>query len=77
MKWRPIKTAIKDERVKDGLHVLLSFAGDPTWVCEGFYEEEKGGWWQANTHWTDYHDGQVYPTHWMHLPKPFQPRPAK
>ena len=64
--WQPIETA-----PKDGQHVLLACGQDPPdFVCEGYYEEDGDrGWFQANTHWTDAHDGSLWNvTHWMPLP---------
>jgi hypothetical protein len=67
-KWQPIETAPKAA----GVQVLL--AGDgyggTGYVVSGYYDEDRDGWWEANTHWTDAADGQVYPTHWMPLPAP-------
>jgi len=64
--WKPIETA-----PKDGQHVLLACAVDPpSWVCEGYYEEDRDAWYQANTHWTDTYNGQIYPSHWMPMPAP-------
>lgn len=69
--WRGMESA-----PKDGRHVLLACAVDPpSWICEGYYEEDGDrGWFQANTHWTDdwtdAYDGSVIPTHWMPLPPP-------
>jgi hypothetical protein len=61
--WKPIETA-----PKDGTSILLS---DGKWVGEGYYSEHSGGtWWEAGSHWTDAHDGQIYPTHWQPLPPP-------
>jgi hypothetical protein len=68
MKWQPIATA-----PKDGRHVLVSCNQDPpAFVSEAFYEADGDrGWYQANTHWTDAHDGSLRDvTHWMPLPKP-------
>lgn len=39
-------------------------------VSEARYHPSEDGWWLANTHPTDAHDGQIYPTHWMPLPPP-------
>jgi hypothetical protein len=62
MEWQPIETA-----PVDGTPVLLAAAGT---VFEGEYKPDANGWWLANTDPTDYHDGQVWPTHWMPLPHP-------
>ena len=69
-KWRKI-----DSAPKDGRHVLLAVNQDPpAFVSEGYYEADGDrGWYQANTHWTDYHDGSLTNvTHWMPLPDPPQ-----
>lgn len=67
--WQPIETA-----PKDGRHVLLAVTNDPPnfpgYVSEGYYEEDRDCWYQANTHWTDQFDGALYPSHWMPLPEP-------
>lgn len=64
-RWKKI-----DSAPKEGQHVMLSIPdGDFTWVAEGYYDEDKKGFWQANTHWTDICDGQVFPSHWQPLPK--------
>lgn len=68
--WLPMASA-----PKDGTHVLLATAIDPpAWVCEGYYETAGDrGWYQANTHWTDAHEGLVYPSNWQPLPEPPAP----
>lgn len=65
--WQPIETA-----PKDGRHVLVVAGDQPPAVYEAYYEEDGDrGWFQANTHWTDPHDGSLYRvTHWMPLPDP-------
>lgn len=67
MTWKPIETA-----PKDGRHVLVAVTNDePGYVAEAYYEEDADrGWFSANTHWTDYVDGQLFPSHWMPLPEP-------
>lgn len=53
---------------KDGRHVLLWDADE--FVAEGYYEQDGDrGWYAANTHWTDYCDGSLYPTHWQPFPE--------
>lgn len=68
--WQPIETA-----PKDGRHVLLAVADDPpAYVCEAYFDPDggpEGGWYMANTHWTDAYDGRLWnPTHWQPLPAP-------
>ncbi len=60
--WQPIGTFKGDEAyvlVWDGWH-----------VSEARYHPSEDGWWLANTHPTDAHDGQIYPTHWMPIHAP-------
>lgn len=69
-RWKKI-----DSAPKDGRHVLLAITGDDPpgdgYVSEGFYEEDGDrGWYAANTHWTDRHDGSLRPSHWQPLPTP-------
>lgn len=63
--WQPIETFDSSEA-----YVLVCDGYD---VSEARYHPNEGGWWLANTHPTDAHDGQVYPTYWM--PKPLPPTP--
>jgi hypothetical protein len=69
MKWRPIDTA-----PKDGQHVIVAVTGDDPpgygYVAEAYFDEDADRWYSANTHSTDYHDGSLYPSHWMPLPTP-------
>ena len=60
--WQPIGTFEGDEA-----YVLV---WDGWNVSEARYHPSEDGWWLANTHPTDAHDGQVYPTHWMPMPPP-------
>lgn len=60
--WQPIGTFKGDEA-----YVLVWDGGH---VSEARYHPSEDGWWLANTHPTDAHDGQIYPTHWMPIPAP-------
>lgn len=60
---------------RDGSHLLIASSGlapPSSWyVAEAYWSEDGNGWWQANTHHTDYHDGQIfYAAAWQHLPTP-------
>lgn len=54
--------------------IMLS---DGDWVAEGYClsdgSERDGTFWQANDSWTDAHDAQLLPTHWMPMPTPPTP----
>lgn len=65
--WRAENTA-----PKDGTHVLVAVGDNPPFVSEAYYEEDGDrGWYQANTHWTDQHDGSLFPVvAWQPLPQP-------
>jgi len=64
--WMPIESA-----PKDGRHVMLGMDDGLPWVAEGYYEvDDDRGWFLAQTHWTDAHDGQIFPTRYMNLPLP-------
>lgn len=62
--WQDIETA-----PKNGKRVLLGASG---WACEGYFDDERHEWYQANEHWTDAHSEAIYPTRWMPLPPPPQ-----
>jgi hypothetical protein len=65
--WQPIKTC-----PRSSVPVLIAVA-HLRWVGEAVYYEDDHGWWEANTHPTDAHDGQIHnPTHWQPLPEPPQ-----
>lgn len=69
--WRKIPERVNTRKPPfDGAHVLL---GEQCFVCEGYYDTESpsgGGWFKANTHWTDVPNFPVFPTHWRPLPAP-------
>jgi hypothetical protein len=70
--WEPIATA-----PKDGRPVLLAVTEDPPgFVAEGYCQTDRDTWYAANTHYTDYTDGQLFPSHWMPLPEAPSPPPA-
>jgi hypothetical protein len=61
--WQTMETA-----PRDGTNILLAEDGV---TSEAYWSESGMGWWAANTHHTDYVDGQIYaPTHWRPLPSP-------
>lgn len=61
--WQTMETA-----PKDGTNILLAENGV---TSEAYWSETGMGWWAANTHHTDYVDGQIYaPTNWRPLPTP-------
>jgi hypothetical protein len=70
MAWQPIETA-----PKDGSLVLLAerVAGIPL-TTPGRYHEDVRGWWEMNSHPTDYADQPINaPYAWMPLPSPPTP----
>jgi hypothetical protein len=65
MTWRTI-----DSAPRDGTDVILGGKG---WTTVGWWCETGGheGWYETNTHWSDYYDGWInVPTHWQPLPDP-------
>lgn len=70
--WAPIESADRD-----GTVVLLAHIdGDCTHVTPGWFCEDDNGWWEMNTHPTDYVDRPVpAPFAWAPFPDP--PRIAK
>lgn len=60
--WRDIASA-----PKDGTAII---GGGNGWAAEIAYDPDAKGWWLAQTHPTDAHDGEMLPTHWRQLPPP-------
>jgi hypothetical protein len=80
LEWRMILTELRElrERVKwksiedaptDASPVILGHNVEQ-WASQGWYDFEHHGWWVAGSHYTDAHDGQVFPTHYQPLPAP-------
>lgn len=76
-KWKSINAAAKNEP-----QVILGFVDlrkrprtprEPSWVWQGWFDQENGQWWKAGEHVTDAHSEPIYPTHWQPLPEPPQP----
>jgi len=58
--WQPIETA-----PKDGSHVLVVIGST---AVAAYCDDERGDWWEVNTHWTDATGMQIYPTLWQPMP---------
>lgn len=67
MAWQKLKDPTPDQQPFDGGHYLVA---DDVAVSEARYHPDNRGWWVANTDPTDYHDGQIFPTHWQPMPAP-------
>lgn len=66
--WKPID----EQTPAHSTSVMLAWEVEPGrwWVGEGWRYEDDGRWYEANSHPTDYTDGEVFPTLWQPLPSP-------
>ncbi len=68
--WKKIPEDRDDRAALFGDDRWLFGCWESKWTSEGYYDAEQRGFWNANTHHTDAHDGQMYPTHYQRLPSP-------
>lgn len=67
IRWAPIETADRDGQV-----VLLAHNdGGVRYTTPGWFNEDTQGWWEMNSHPTDYVDNPIpNPFAWAPMPNP-------